>query len=68
MKCPRCKSDHARLNWLREFSVTYWCPTCHECFDVGRHLSHPAPVVRSEHSVAMNATPVNGVASLPSAS
>lgn len=43
MKCPRCQSDKARLSWLREQSVSYWCPVCHVGFEVGRHKTRSFP-------------------------
>lgn len=63
MKCPRCDSNNVRLSWLREFSVSYWCPTCHSGFEVNRHQRRATSAARPEKIAALN-----GVSRMPSAS
>ncbi len=64
MKCPNCHSEHTRLSWLREFTVVYWCPQCHQGFELNRHrsrLQYMAPL-SPEHEVN-GATPAAAQAS-----
>jgi hypothetical protein len=60
MKCPKCHADHARLSWLREFTMIYWCPNCHAGFEVSRHQSRPTMSPRPEQ-----APMIDGVVSMP---
>jgi predicted RNA-binding Zn-ribbon protein involved in translation (DUF1610 family) len=54
MKCPRCNSEHTRLSWLREMTVTYWCTKCHAGFEVRRHVAHLIPATAPTEDVAEN--------------
>jgi len=56
MKCPRCNGEHTRLSWLREFTVIYWCASCHANFELNRHRSR---LVNSQPVVGATPT-VNG--------
>ena len=56
MTCPHCQSEHARLSWLREHSVVYWCRDCHQGFEVSRHRSHVAHSVAPDHDGDLNGT------------